>query len=347
VNSFDKIGKAPGTVEYVGDKDFNLFQIDSIQCQRKEYSQKSFKTSDAISREDQKNTDLWIVQGLQKPELISKYLHDLGVENLTLEDIFNTLHRPKLDVLEEGVFCVLKIPSFDQKAVKLEIEHVCVLLHQGQVWIFCEQTVDNFKVLLDRFRAQKGNVPKTGPDYLFYAVLDFCIDQTLKGLLSLEDSTDELELQLLQDVQTASIQEIFELKSISLKIKRRYSMFANAFLAIKDWPVNFEEMTTTHLRDLRDQVQLCQSKLDSISDRCAYLIEFANLVLSNRTNDIMRILTMIATIFIPLGFLAGVFGMNFDIIPGLKHPWGFEGFIALSTLTTLITLAMFRHWKWL
>jgi magnesium transporter len=344
-----KIGLAPGAIVHVGERRVKKALIDLIDYDLKNYKSKKLKNIKESFPFKETPTITWLnVTGLHEVELIQQIGDFFNIHPLVIEDILNTEQRPKVEIYDDYIFIVLKMLTYDSKNKGVEKEQISLLLGKNYVITFQEKPGDIFDPLRDRIKLGKGHLRKSSSDYLMYAIIDIVIDHYFLVLENINEEIESLENLVVNLPDRRQMERIHFLKRELLEFRR------------SNWPVReivtgllreesplLKESTEPFLRDLYDHVINVSETIESSRDMVSGLLDIYLSNISNRMNEVMKVLTIIATIFIPLSFLAGVYGMNFDFIPELKWKWGYFGFWTIILIVSGIMLYYFRRKKWL
>ncbi|MGC1480817.1 MAG: magnesium/cobalt transporter CorA [Chthoniobacterales bacterium] len=296
----------------------------------------------------------WInVDGIGDADLIRAIGERFGLHPLTLEDVLNTTQRPKVETFDDYLFLVSEMVYFDQEA-RLSVEQVSLFLGDAFVLTIQEERgSDVFERVRSRLRMGRGFARKRGADYLVYALLDAVVDQFFPVLEALGDGVEELEEELLAKPSKATLRRLYEVKRLLIQLRRAAWPHREIFGSLmRDDSERITQPTTVFLRDCYDHITQIIDIIESYRDLSAGLMDVYLSSLGFRTNEIMRVLTVVSTIFIPLTFLAGVYGMNFDTkspynMPELDWEFGYLYFWAVSALIVGATLLIVKRNKWL
>lgn len=343
-----KAGLPPGTPVFVGKRKTREVKITIF-----DYDEKSFNFVEAKSTKEcfpfkDKPTISWInVEGLHEVAIIDELCSYFGVHPLNVEDILNTTHRPKIETFENYAFIVMKIPSFDEETVTLEREQVSIVLGRNFVLSFQETGGDVFDQLRAGIKG-RGRIAKHGADYLTYALMDTIVDTYFSALERIDEVLEGLEEEVLWNPTRQTIEHIHLLKRAIIQFRR-------AAWPLREVVSGFEKMDSTllrpstavYLRDLYDHTIQVVETLDSQRDITTGLVDVYLSSVSNRLNDVMKFLTIFASIFIPLTFIAGIYGMNFRYMPELDWKYGYFVAIGAMALIGLSLLAYFKRKDWL
>lgn len=325
-----KMGKAPGTVSYLGTKDKTDSKVYTTLYNADVYEEE--ETTDIAHILDIKASDktAWInVIGINDEHFIESLGLKFGLNPLVLEDAINTEQRPKIDEYEDyifGVFRMLYLNANDE----IVGEHVALTLMKNTVLVFQEVEDDVFDGVRSRIQAKAGRIRSRGADYLFFALLDAIIDNYFLVLENINERIETLEDQVYNDPKPIVAQNIQELKKEILKIRRWIFPVKELLsrLIESEHPLITKD-TKLFLRDAMDHTLEINESLQIYREMSMSLMEMYMSNMSNKMNEVMKVLTIMASIFIPLTFIAGIYGMNFDHMPelhtenGYYYVWGF------------------------
>ena len=344
-----KTGLAPGTVVYVGKKATKDLFIDVFDYNKDYLDENKLQNIEEAFTYENKETITWInVNGLNHVKEIEKLGKDFELHPLILEDITNTQQRPKLEEHEEYIFVVLKMLYFD-KDQNLKFENISFIQGSNYLLSFQEADGDVFDAVRDRLRNSKGRVRGNGADYLLYALMDAIVDNYFNLMETMGEKIEELEENLFSEKPNKDlIHEIHGLKREILKIRRAVYPLREVVNQIdKVDPTLITEKTQLYIRDLYDHVIQVSESIDIQRELIWSLMDMHMTTISNRMNEVMKVLTIMATIFIPLTFIAGIYGMNFENIPELKFKYGYFVLWGVMIVIFLAMLHYFKRKEWL
>jgi len=298
------------------------------------------------------STVTWIdVNGLQDVDLIQRLGNHFGLHPLALEDVLNTGQRPKLEDFDENCFIVMRELRFDADA---QTEQISMFLGKGWVITFQEAPGDPFEPVRERIRKGKGRIRKMGADYLAYALIDALVDGAFPILEKLGERLEELEKDLVGNPTRKLLQEIYALRRELLYLRRAIWPEREVIHALQREDSQLvQPETRVYLRDCYDHTIQILDLLETYRDLAAGMLDLYLSSVSNRMNEIMKVLTVMSSIFIPLTFLAGVYGMNFNPaagpwnMPELNWPWGYPGVLVVMLGVVGAMLFYFRRKRWI
>ncbi|MEZ4802606.1 MAG: magnesium/cobalt transporter CorA [Gelidibacter sp.] len=340
---------SPGTMEYRGKKTLTVTQVDIINYNAVVHKViKSQNVEEAFNFKE-KDTVTWInINGLNNIENIEKLGKHYNLHPLTLEDIGNTNHRPKIDEFENYLFIVFKMLFFKNED-EIMYEHMSMVVGEGFVLTFQEADGDVFNDLRERINNGKGRIRGLNSDYLMYAILDAVVDNYITVIESFGDKVEDLEDAVFNAEPNNDISnKIQEHKREILKIRRSIVPLREVINRLdKAETTIIEEKTHNFLRDLYDHIVHVNENIELYREMVWSLMDMYMTVISNKMNEVMKVLTIIATIFIPLTFIAGIYGMNFDNIPELHYKNAYFILLGVMVVIFVMMLIYFRRKKWL
>jgi magnesium transporter len=290
----------------------------------------------------------WVnVTGMHDLELIGKMGELFRIHPLIQEDIVNTEQRAKAESYDDFVFFVMKMLRVAPEG-QLQSEQVSMLLGRGFVITFQESPGDVFEPVRNRIRSGKGKIRRQKADYLAYALLDALVDQYFLVMEHLGEEIELLEARVLEGPDKKVVNQIYDLKRQLLFIRRAAWPLREVVSAFeKNESALLQKSTRVFLRDVYDHVIHIMDSVELSREIVSGLLEVYLSTVSNRTNDVMKVLTIVATIFIPLTFIVGIYGMNFDVMPELHWPWGYPAVLLLMLSVASGMLLYFRRRGWL
>jgi magnesium transporter len=344
-----KTGLSPGSLVFVGHKKTDKTAIDIMDFNPTEL--KEFRTDNPEDFFPLKDTSdiSWIdIKGVHNTQMISQIGEHFQIHPLVLEDIMNTRQRPKIDFYDDYIFAVLKMISWNDKKKSIETEQISLIIGHHYVLSFQEKEDDIFDPLRERIRKGKGRIRSMGSDYLAYAMLDVTVDNYFLVLEGIGEYMELLEEKVLQKPDKEILKEIYVLKRENLMLRKAVWPLreVNAQLERTESTI-VKKKTRPFLRDLYDHTIQVIDTVETNRDMTSGLLELYLSTLSNKTNEVMKVLTIIATIFIPLTFIVGIYGMNFDNMPELHWPWAYFAVLGIMALIAVGMLFYFRRRKWL
>ncbi len=344
-----KAGQTPGTLTHVGKKKVAKVRITLNDYDEKQIQQKEMKRIEDCFPFKDKPTVTWVnIDGLHDTETIEKIGKHFGIHPLVLEDIVNTEQRPKVDEFDDYIFIVLKMLSLNEKSGETHSEQVSMILGKNYVVSFQEAIGDIFDPVRKRLAEGKGKIRKSGSDYLAYALLDIIVDNYFKILENFGEKIESIEEGLVDNPKSESLQTIHSLKREMIFLRRSVWPLREAISSLERSESGLiEKKTRIYLRDVYDHTIQVIDTIETFRDMVSGMVDLYLSSVSNKMNQVMKVLTIIATIFIPLTFIAGIYGMNFDVMPELRWSFGYFMVWGVMIAIGLVMLAYFRRKEWL
>ncbi|MEN8614432.1 magnesium/cobalt transporter CorA [Dehalogenimonas sp. THU2] len=349
VSQSHKAGMPPGTVIHVGKRRADKTRITVLDYDAGQFQERVLSTAAEACVFRDTATVTWInIDGLHEPAIIEELGRHFGLHPLIQEDIANTQQRPKLEDHDQYLFIVLKMLYRDEIENETVAEQVSLVLGSNYVISFQEGTGDAFGHVRERLRKNKGLLRKQGADTLAYALIDAIVDNYFVVLEGFGDVIDDLEENLLLSPTAETLSTIKTLKRELLFMRRGIWPLREVVSGLRhsDSPL-IADVTRPYFLDVYDHTIQVMDSIDNSREMLSDLLDIYLSSVSNRLNEVMKVLTIIATIFIPLTFIAGVYGMNFDFMPELGWRWGYFAVLAVMGLVGLLLLLYFRRKKWL
>jgi magnesium transporter len=348
INPSEKAGLPPGTLVHVGRKPAAAGRLSLITYCADNLEEHPLRSCEDILRHQDSGATLWVhCEGLDIADFIAELGHHFAVHPLVLEDILNTHQRPKFEEYDDFLFIVLKTISTDQ-TLTVHHEQISILLFDNMVFTFRERQDNLFDGLRQRLVNAKGRIRSLGADYLAYALMDTVVDHYFTLTDTLEEAIETAEDKLLARPTPETFTTIQQLKRELVFIRKDITPLREVLTTLQhcDTPL-IREKTLFYFRDVFDHTLRVIDILDSYRDLINGMLEIYLSSLSNRINEVMKVLTVFATIFIPLTFLVGIYGMNFEYMPELQWKWAYPALWGFFFLIPVVLLATFKKKKWL
>src|SRR4030042_4670290 len=327
-----KVGLPPGTLVHIGEKKMGEVHITIMHYREEDFLEQEEKTLEVCFSFKDKPDVTWInIEGLHQTEIIEKLGSCYGFHPLILEDILNTDQRPKIEDFGEYLFIVLKMLDYDDKKSETFTEQISVILGKNFVISFQEGLQgDVFDPIRERIRNGKGRIRKMGADYLVYALLDAIVDNYFIALEKHGEKLEFIEEELVTNPTPGTLQAIHSLKREMIVLRKSVWPLREILATLERRESSLvKESTWVYLRDVYDHVIQVIDTIETFRDMLSGMLEIYLSSISNRMNAVMKVLTIIATIFIPLTFVAGIYGMTFDYMPELKWRYGYAAVLGV------------------
>ncbi|MBA2880758.1 magnesium transporter [Desulfosalsimonas propionicica] len=344
-----KIGMAPGSLVYVGEEGAADICVSIIQYSRDRYTETTDADLEACRQAISEDSVTWInITGVHDPDLIGRLGQMFDLHPLVLEDMLNTEGRPKLDDYDTYLFAILKMIDYDPGQNRLDHEQVSLVVRPGLVISLQEKPGDVFDPVRERIRKGKGRIRKLGADYLAYALMDMIVDQYFLAMEQIGEQIEDLQDEVIEDPGEEIVQTIHQSRSRIIFLKKAvWPVREIIHNLLRDDTDLISDDVRVYLRDVYDHAIHVSDTVESHRDILSGVLDIYLTTVSNRMNEVMKVLTVIATIFIPLTFIAGVYGMNFDYMPELSRPWAYPALWAVFLGIFAGLLVWFKRRKWL
>lgn len=344
-----KAGLPPGSLVHIGKRKVEKTRITIIDYDEGQFQEKKAETIEECFPFKDKPTVTWVnIDGVHDVDIVEKIGRHFGAHPLVLEDIVNTGQRPKMEDFEDYIFIVLKMITYDEKTSEMYSEQVSIILGKNFVISFQERQGDVFDPIRDRIRNSKGRIRKAGADYLTYALLDATVDGYFIVLENLGERIEILENEVIENPTSETLQVINSLKREMILLRRSVWPLREVIGALdRGGSALIHEATGTYLRDVYDHTIQVADTIDSYRDMIIGTRDTYLSSLSNRMNEVMKVLTIIATIFIPVTFIAGIYGMNFQFMPELGWRWSYFIVWGVIVAVAVTMIAYFRKKTWI
>lgn len=344
-----KSGLPPGTLVHIGEKSEREIRITVIDYSPAGCEEKEIKGLNECFYYTDTSIVSWIdVEGLHEVEIIQQMGDRQGLHPLVLEDILNTDQRPKVEDFGDYLYIVLKMLRTSAGG-EIITEQVSLILGANFVISFQEGVEgDVFTPIRERLRSGKGKIRATGADYLAYSLMDAIVDNYFVVLENVGERIEELEDGVVADPRPETVRKIHQLKREVILLRKAVWPLREVIAALERRESRLvSEQVVVYLRDLYDHTIQVIDTIEASRDMLAGMLDVYLSSISNRMNEIMKFLTIIGTIFIPLTFIAGLYGMNFQNMPELHWKWGYLACLGLMGGVSVAMLAYFKRKKWL
>jgi magnesium transporter len=345
----DTIGLRPGALVHIGEKKVENVRIDLIEYDEKNITEiKDASIENCLESKNKLNVSWINIIGVHDPHTIEKFGNAFGVHPLHQANIMNTELRPSIEFYEDYIFLMLKMPHFNEQTGKIELEQISFFISEHHLLTFQEIEADFFDQIRKRLRENIGKIRKSETDYLGYVLLDAIIDSYFLVLEKISDISENLEDELMVNPTPKTLHTLQFLKRQMILLRKSIWPAREVLdnLQRNQTPLIHDE-TKTYLRDVYNHVIQVIDTTEGLRDVVGSLLDTYLSSLSNKMNEVMKTLTVIASIFIPITFIAGVYGTNFDYIPELS--WSGSYFVMIGVMATIviIMLGWFKKRKWI
>ena len=344
-----KSGLPPGSLVHIGVERTEPIRITVVDYAQDQFEEREVRAVEELASYRGRPTVTWIdVVGIHDPGVIGQIGSQFSIHPLLMEDIMNTTQRPKIDDLGQYICLILKVITFDDRSMELRIEQVSLVFSDDFVLSFQESDSGIFKPLRERIRNSLGKARKMGADYLVYALMDAVVDHYFVVMEKMGEKIDVLEDEVVSNPKREVLRSVQQLRDEILLVRRSVWPLREvvSLLERAESPL-IDKTTTIYFQDVYEHTIQVMDTVDTYRDILSGMFDIYLSSVSNRLNEVMKVLTIIATIFMPLTFIAGVYGMNFEFMPGLKSEYGFWIMCLFMLLVFGGMFLSFRKRKWI
>ncbi|MCG7848903.1 MAG: magnesium/cobalt transporter CorA [ANME-2 cluster archaeon] len=344
-----KIGLPPGTLVHIGEKKIDKVRITLIDYDETHLEEKEIKTVEECFSFKDKPTVTWInIDGLHQVDIIEKIGTHFDLHPLIMEDIVHTGQRPKIEDFEHFIFIVFNMLQYDENINEVKAEQVSLIVGSNFLISFQEKEGDIFNLVRERIRNGKGRVRKSGSDYLAYAMIDVVVDHYFIILEKIGEDIESLEEELLTNPTPDTLQTIHNLKREMIFLRKSIWPLREVVSTLERGDSDLITKTTIiYLRDIYDHTIQVMDTIETFRDMISGMLDIYLSSVSNKMNEVMKVLTIIATIFIPLTFIAGIYGMNFKYMPELDWQWSYPVLWLVIIIVGVSMVIYFKRKGWM
>lgn len=350
-----KAGLPPGSAVHVGDKKVDAVKISIIDYDKDHFEEKEASRVEECFPYREKPSITWIdIRGLHDVPIVEKLGSYFSIHPLIIEDLLNTEQRPKMDIFDEFIFVVIKMHSYERETREINSEQVSIIFGRNFVLTFQEKEGDVFDSIRHRIQGGKGRIRTVGADYLAYAVIDSVVDNYYKVLEGIGEEVEAMEDDIVKNPAPQTLQKIHDIKREIIYLRKSVWPLREVIgnLEREDSPL-IRKTTKIYLRDLYDHAVQVIDTVETYRDIISGMLDVYLTSVSNRMNEIMKVLTIFAAIFIPLTFIAGIYGMNFNSdksplnMPELNWYFGYPFALGVMVAVGVTMVIYFRRKTWL
>jgi len=344
-----KSGLPPGSMVHIGEKKLGKVKITMIDYDSKKFTEKPAKNPEECSTYRKKPTVTWInVSGIHDTALINDIGKCFNLHPLLLEDIVNTDQRPKMEDYGDYIFIVLKMLYPDKNENGIRAEQVSLVLGPDFLVSFQESEDDVFENTRERLRNRKGKIRDMGADFLAYSLIDAIVDNYFIVLEKMGEQVEHMEEELVKNPNPKTLQNIHKMKRQMIFVRKSVWPLRELINSLmRSESKIIKKSMLVYLRDVYDHTIQIIDNVETSRDMLSGMTDLYLSSISNRLNEIMKVLTIIGTIFIPLTFVTGLYGMNFRYMPELDSPVGYPAALFVMFVVAILMLLYFRKKKWI
>jgi magnesium transporter len=349
-----KRGMSPGSLIFTGEKKTDKVKITLIQYDSNKFESKEIINLEELEKIKESKAVNWInIAGLHDTAALQTIGEIFQIHLLVLEDILNVEHNPKFDDYDNHLFVITKMIDYNKEANALNIEHLSFILGENYLLTFQENEEDVFDVIRDRIKNGKGRIRNFAADYLMYRLIDAVVDNYYFVLENLDDKLEIMEDHLLENPDSFKVSSLHIIKKDILKIRRSVSPLLEIIHSFeREKGTLLKKSTYVFLRDLYDHSKQIIELTENYRELINGMVEIYLSSASQRMNEVIKLLTIISTIFIPLTFIVGIYGMNFNTkhplnMPELHWALGYPAVMLFMLLIAVGLIIFFKRKRWL
>lgn len=343
-----KAGEPPGVLSKPEDIIEEEVKISYIDYDKDNHKEKEIEKVDECIKLKESSSVSWInVEGLSNIELIEKLGNIFEIHPLIQEDIIHTHQRPKIEEHEKTLYIVLKMLKYNDTSQEIEAEQISIVLGENFVITFQERQGDVFEPIRTRLKNELGRIRNMGADYLAYALIDIIVDNYFIILEKVSDRIEIIEEELVNQPSEDTLQEIYALKNEMIFLRKSVWPLREVVNRLEKNEIQFiTQSVKLYLRDVYDHTIQVIETVETIRDMLGGMLDIYLSSISNKMNEVMQVLTIIATIFIPLTFIAGIYGMNFEYMPelGWRNGYFVVWFVMIAIAVYMVYFFKKKDW---
>ncbi len=345
----EKAGLAPGTLVHVGEVHESEVNVTIINYDTSNCKKIISNNIEDITAHKINDTVTWVnIEGLHDVKIIDEICSSFNVHPLVVEDILNTNQRTKIEEFEDHIFIIFNGISVNSIDKEVDLEQIGILILNNYIFTFKEKNDDLFEPLEARIKNNKGLLRKNKADYLAYAILDTIVDQYFLFQDLLDEDIESIEEDLLNNPSQETLIRIQNIKKQILSVRRCISPLRDVLTALyRSDSALIKNTTKIYIRDVHDHALRVIESIDSYREIVSGMLEIYLSTVSNKMNEVMKVLTVFASIFIPLTFIVGIYGMNFEHMPELGWKWAYPTLWIVFIGIPIALLIYFKRKKWL
>ncbi|MFC2113172.1 magnesium/cobalt transporter CorA [Bacteroidota bacterium] len=343
-----EIGRSPDELLYHGER-----KIENVLLRIIDFDVDSLKedavnaVNEAVKYKDKESVTWFNIDGLHNTDIMEEIAKGFQLDHLILADVLNTQARPKVQEYDNCIFISIKMLVFDEESDLVSVENLSLILTKSVLISFQERKGDVFEPVRERIRKQKKRIRNSGTDYLTFALLDIVIDNYIYIISVLGEKIETLEENLLLNPTQSIIEEINKYKRELNFLRKNIKPAKEMILSLSKMETELiDEATDVHFKELQNNINQASESSDSYREILSDQLNIYHTTISSKLNDIMKFLTIFSVIFIPLTFIAGIYGTNFDFVPELHYKYSYFIMWGVILIVAIGMLFYFRKRKW-
>lgn len=344
----ETIGISPDAITFRGEKKTDFVRIRIIDYDEEILKEEEHKTISDAQKYDRSKTCSWLnIDGLHDEQIMMEISEQFDIDPLIISEVLNTDGRPKIHEYDNCIFVSLKMIYYNEERNRITAENLSLIIKENILISFQERVGDVFEPVRNRIRKNRKLIRSSGPDYLAFAMIDIVIDNYIYILSRIGEKIEQIEEKLFEDTGVEIVNEINEYKrEINYMRKQIKPVRELIQIFLKTESDLMDEDVFIHIKELHDNINLANESVDGYREILLEQINVYQTTVTNRLNDIMKFLTIFSVIFIPLTFLAGIYGMNFQFMPELAYKYSYPILLGLMVIVAVFMIFYMRIKKW-
>lgn len=344
----DSIGLSPDAITFRGDKKIDFVKLRVIDYDEESLQEYEIQEIAKCKKFDSDNSTSWLnVDGLHDEKTMQDIVEHLKIDPLIISDVLHPHSRPKILEYDNCIFMSLKMMYYDEKENLISAENLVLLIKENLLITFQEKVGDVFEPVRERIRKNKKLIRSSGVDYLAFALTDIVIDNYIYILSRIGEKIEDIEDKLIEGISVSVLEEINEYKSEINFVRKTIKPIRDLIhILVKVESELLNEDINIHLKELQNNINLANESADGYRELLLDQINMYQTRVSNKLNDIMKFLTIFSVIFIPLTFIAGIYGMNFDFMPELRFKYSYPILMGVMIFLGVGMVLYMRFKKW-
>ncbi|HZJ21215.1 MAG TPA: magnesium/cobalt transporter CorA [Pricia sp.] len=345
----EDIGLSPDDISFRGEKKMDEVVLRIIDFDVETLEEHTIESVEKVLEFRKKPTVTWFnLDGLHDTQVIEQIADGFGFDKLVLAEVMDVHNRPKVQEFDNCILISLKMLQQDEETQRISMENLSLILTESVLLSFQEKRGDVFEPVRERIRNQKKRIRSSGTDYLAFALLDIVVDNYIYIIGVLGEKIETLEENLLQEPKKSVIDEIYRYKKELNFLRKNITPAREMILALSKLESELiRESTDVHFKELLDNINQATDSSDTYREILSDQLNIYHTTISSKLNDVMKFLTIFSVIFIPLTFIAGIYGTNFEVVPELKYEYSYFIMWGVMLVVAIGMLLYFKHRKWL
>ncbi len=344
----EEIGMSPDGYYFRGTKKTDKVRLRIIDYNSENVSETEHETVQELKAFNASTTTTWLnIDGLHDEQIMRDISEAFDLDSLILSDVMDTHARPKVYEYDNCLYVSVKMLQFDEEKEHFSSENLVLILKENIILSFQELEGNVFEPVRDRIRKKKKRISTSGPDYLMFSLLDVVFDNYMFVISRLGEKIAALEVRTIQTVNSSILDEINKLKREMLFLKKQIGPCREEIAMLQKLDSTFvSKKINVHLKELNDNIKQVSELLDSYREMLSDILNIYHTLVSSKLNDIMKFLTIFSVVFIPLTFIAGIYGTNFDNVPELHYKYSYHIMWGVMLVIALAMIYYFKKKKW-